>query len=84
MQAKHRIDDSQTADQYATPGYGILDLNGWVQLTEEVSLNAGLYNLTDKQYWQWGDVQGLTSTNVNLDRYSQPGRHAAANIIWEI
>lgn len=84
VQAKHRIDDSQTADQYATPGYGILDLNGWVQLTEEVSLNAGLYNLTDKQYWQWGDVQGLTTSNVNLDRYSQPGRYAAANLIWEI
>ena len=84
VQAKHRVDDTQTADQYATPGYGILDLNGWVQLTEEVSLNAGLYNLTDKQYWQWGDVQGLTSSNVNLERYTQTGRYAAVNLIWEI
>lgn len=84
VQAKERIDDSEVTDQYATPGYGTLDLNGWVQLTEEVSLNAGLYNLTDKKYWQWGDVQGLTSASASLDRYTQPGRYAAVNLIWEI
>ncbi|PAV47971.1 heme/hemoglobin receptor [Pseudomonas sp. HAR-UPW-AIA-41] len=82
--AKERIDDSQTANQYQPSGYGTLDLLGYWQLTEEVSVNGGLYNLTDKQYWQWGDVRGLSSTSAGLGRYSQPGRYMAANLIWEI
>ncbi|GLK91874.1 TonB-dependent hemoglobin/transferrin/lactoferrin family receptor [Pseudomonas turukhanskensis] len=82
--AKDRVDKSTTTDQYETAGYGLLDLNGWWQVTDEFSVNAGLYNLGDKQYWQWGDVQGLSSQSVSLDRYSQPGRHAAVNFIWEI
>ena len=82
--AKERIDDSQTANQYQPSGYGTLDLLGYWQLTEEISVNGGLYNLTDKQYWQWGDVRGLSSTSAGLGRYSQPGRYMAANLIWEI
>lgn len=70
--------------QYQTSGYGTLDLNGWWQLSEAVSVNAGLFNLTDKQYSQWGDVRGLSASNVGLDRYTQPGRYAAVNMVWEI
>ncbi len=87
--AKERVNNSPTNEggtpsQYEPSGYGVLDLNGWWQMTEEFSVNAGLYNLGDKEYWQWGDVRGLTSLNTGLDRYSQPGRHAAVNFIWEI
>ncbi len=87
--AKERIDDSQAAaarinEQFAPSGYGTLDLNGWWQVSEQFSVNGGLYNLTDKQYWQWGDVQGLDSQSVALDRFSQTGRYAAVNLIWEI
>lgn len=82
--AKERIDETQTANQYQPSGYGLLDLNGWWQVTEEFSVNAGLFNLGDKQYWQWGDVRGLSSLNQGIARYSQPGRHAAVNFIWEI
>lgn len=81
---KSRIDTTQTADQFATAGYGILDLNGWWQLDEHLSINAGLFNLTNKRYWNWGDVQGTSSTNPGLTRASQPGRHAAVNLIWEL
>lgn len=82
--AKERVDETETANQYEPSGYGVLDLNGWWQITQEFSVNAGLYNLGDKEYWQWGDVRGLSSLDTGLDRYSQPGRHAAVNFIWEI
>ncbi|WP_374978967.1 TonB-dependent hemoglobin/transferrin/lactoferrin family receptor [Pseudomonas solani] len=82
--AKERIDRTQTAGQYQPSGYGLLDLNGWWQVTEEFSVNAGLFNITDKDYWQWGDVRGLTENNPSLQRYTQPGRHAAVNLVWEI
>ncbi len=83
---KDRIDRTAAADLYATPGYGILDLSGWVQVSEQVSVNAGVYNLTDKKYWQWngGDLGTLSEGSPSIDRFSQPGRYVAANLIWEI
>ncbi len=81
---KNRFDKTQTSDQFATAGYGTLDLNGWWQVDEHFSINAGLFNLADKRYWNWGDVQGLSSTSPSLNRASQPGRHAAVNLIWEL
>ncbi len=53
-------------------------------LTDAFSVNAGLFNLTDKQYWQWGDVQGLDANSRSLGRYTQPGRNASVNLVWEI
>lgn len=84
VQAKHNVDDTEIPNQYKPGGYGLLDLSGWVKITDGVTLNAGLFNLTDKKYWQWGDVRGLTENSPSLDRYTQPGRYAAANLIWEI
>lgn len=84
VQAKHNIDEDEIPDQYKPGGYGLLDLSGWVKITDGVTLNAGLFNLTDKKYWQWGDVRGLTENSPSLDRYTQPGRYAAANLVWEI
>jgi hemoglobin/transferrin/lactoferrin receptor protein len=89
VKAKDRIDQSNNAsvrinEQFATPGYGILDLNTWWQVTEAFSVNAGLFNLTDKKYWQWGDVQGLDANSRSLGRYTQPGRNASVNLVWEI
>jgi len=56
-----------------------------------VTVNGGLYNLTDKKYWNWDDVRsydgvgeaGVTSP-ANLDRLTQPGRNFAINVIWDI
>ncbi|MNZ56410.1 putative hemoglobin and hemoglobin-haptoglobin-binding protein 2 precursor [compost metagenome] len=89
VKAKDRIDQSNNAsvritEQFATPGYGTLDLNTWWQVTDAFSVNAGLFNLTDKKYWQWGDVQGLDANSRSLGRYTQPGRNASVNLVWEI
>ncbi|MET1081367.1 MAG: TonB-dependent hemoglobin/transferrin/lactoferrin family receptor [Pseudomonas sp.] len=84
VSAKTRVDDTQLAGQYQPSGYGTLDLTSYWQVTEQLSLNAGLFNLTDQQYSQWGDVRGLTENSPSLNRYTQPGRNAALNLIWEI
>ncbi len=82
--AKNRFDKTETENQFATSGYGSLDLNGWWQVEEHFSINAGLFNLTDKRYWNWGDVQGISNNDPGLTRTSQAGRHAAVNLIWEL
>ncbi|MNE77517.1 TonB dependent receptor [compost metagenome] len=89
VQSKDRVDHSSDAElgidrQFETPGYGVLDLNAWWQVTEQVSINGGLFNVTDKKYWNWGDVQGRDTNAADLGRLSQPGRYAAVNVIWEI
>ena len=80
---KNRIDRSTIKDQYASPGYGLLDLTAFWQVADGLTLNAGLYNLTDKKYWNWADVRSLSSNSLALDRYTQPGRYGAVNAVWE-
>ena len=97
VKRKDRVDDSQfnapdgTSSQFKTPGFGILDLTGYYKLTDDLTLNAGLYNLTDKKYWLWDDVRGYDGVGeaavlapANLDRLTQPGRNFAINLVWDI
>ncbi|MDD2051527.1 TonB-dependent hemoglobin/transferrin/lactoferrin family receptor [Pseudomonas putida] len=96
---KDRVDDTQfkapdgmtSSSQFRTPGFGILDLSGFYKVTDDLTVNAGLYNLTDKKYWNWDDVRGYDSVGeagqtapANLDRLTQPGRNFSINLIWDI
>ncbi|WP_405121448.1 TonB-dependent receptor [Pseudomonas petroselini] len=84
-------DGNTTSAPFKTPGFGIVDLTGFYKVTHDVTVNGGLYNLTDKKYWNWDDVRsydgvgeaGVTSP-ANLDRLTQPGRNFAINVIWDI
>ncbi|MBC3301670.1 TonB-dependent hemoglobin/transferrin/lactoferrin family receptor [Pseudomonas sp. SWRI18] len=86
----HAPDGSATGP-FKTPGFGVLDLTAFYKVTNDVTVNGGLYNLTDKKYWNWDDVRsydgvgeaGVTSP-ANLDRLTQPGRNFAINVIWDI
>jgi hemoglobin/transferrin/lactoferrin receptor protein len=83
--------DGSTGAPFKTPGFGIVDLTGFYKVTKDVTINGGLYNLTDKKYWNWDDVRsydgvgeaGVTAP-ANLDRLTQPGRNFAINVIWDI
>ncbi|TAG28662.1 MAG: TonB-dependent hemoglobin/transferrin/lactoferrin family receptor [Burkholderiales bacterium] len=65
---------SSSPTQYATPSYTTLDLSAQWKITQAWRLNAGISNLTNKKYTRWSDVQGVSSTAVFLDAYTQPGR----------
>ena len=97
VKRKTRVDSTSfktpdgTSTQFKTPGYGVLDLAGFYKVTDDVTVNAGLYNLTNKKYWQWDDVRGYDSVGeasvtqpANLDRLTQPGRNFAVNLVWDI
>lgn len=72
--------DRTTVDQFATPSAWLVDATAAVHLTDAISLEAGLFNLLDETYWEWGDVQGLAAGSPVLDRYSSPGRNVAATL----
>lgn len=35
------------------PGYSIVDLTAYYNVTKNVNINAGIYNLTDRKYWEY-------------------------------
>jgi hemoglobin/transferrin/lactoferrin receptor protein len=83
--------DGSTDGPFKTPGFGVVDLTAFYKVTQDVTLNGGLYNLTDKKYWNWDDVRSYDSVGeagvtgpANLDRLTQPGRNFAINVVWDI
>lgn len=97
VKAKSDVDESGfhapdgVSSQFKTPGFGLLDLTGYYKVTDDLTLNAGLYNLTDRKYWRWDDVRGYDGTGegavfapANLDRLTQPGRNFSVNLVWDI
>lgn len=96
---KDRVDDSNfhapdgiaASSPFKSPGYGVLDLSGFYKVSNDITVNAGLYNLTDKKYWRWDDLRGYDGVGeagqtspANLDRLTQPGRNFAINVVWDI
>jgi hemoglobin/transferrin/lactoferrin receptor protein len=67
---------------YLTPGYATVDLTGYWAINKNAKLAAGVFNLFDKKYWLWGDVNtaALTASGAGLDRYTQPGINASVNL----
>ncbi|WP_434677870.1 TonB-dependent hemoglobin/transferrin/lactoferrin family receptor [Pseudomonas sp. R1-18] len=97
VKAKSGVDDLNfhtpdgTSSQFKTSGFGLMDLTGYYKLTDDLTLNAGVYNLTDRKYWLWDDVRGYdgvgeagVTSPANLDRLTQPGRNFSVNLVWDI
>lgn len=83
VDAKDRLDES-LGEQFSTPGYGVLDLLAYYRLGEHTELNVGLFNLTDKKYWQWSEeFIGRNPNDPALDRLTEPGRHVSVSLRTE-
>lgn len=66
------------ATQYYAPGYTVLDASAYWRAGDSLTFSLGLFNLTDKKYWRYGSVRGVTVANLNeQERRSQPGFNAA-------
>lgn len=35
------------------PGYGVVDLSAWWQVAKQVKVSGGVYNLTNRKYWDY-------------------------------
>ena len=97
VKKKDRIDDTAfkapdiQGKRFETPGFGIVDVSAYYKVTQDVTVSAGVYNLTDKKYWLWDDVRSYDGVGeasavnpANLDRLTQPGRNFAINLVWDI
>jgi hemoglobin/transferrin/lactoferrin receptor protein len=70
--------------QFVPAGATIWDLSAYASLGRHVRLSAGVFNLTDRQYWFWQDVRDLDRARVDLQRFAQPGRNVrvSATVIF--
>ncbi|MCZ4324471.1 TonB-dependent hemoglobin/transferrin/lactoferrin family receptor [Pseudomonas anguilliseptica] len=77
-------DKVENDGDFAAPGYGVVDLTGYWKpaALDGVKLQAGLFNLLDKKYWNALNVP--TSALVQPDDYySEAGRSLRVSASWQ-
>lgn len=57
----------------------ILDLTAFYRITDNFTVRAGVFNITNETYALWSDVRGLGATSAVTDAYTRPGRNASAS-----
>ncbi|HEX9707942.1 MAG TPA: TonB-dependent receptor, partial [Steroidobacteraceae bacterium] len=77
--AKHDVDES-TAILFKPDGYVVADLRLNWRPGERISLDFGLFNLTDDTHYEWAAVRGRSPTDPLLPLYQEPGRHFAVTV----
>ncbi|WP_394166846.1 TonB-dependent hemoglobin/transferrin/lactoferrin family receptor [Neptunomonas phycophila] len=73
------VSDSAT---FRPAGYGVIDLAGYYQWTPSVRIDAGVYNLSDKTYWQWDTARDHTQSTSGLERFAESGRHLRLGLTY--
>ena len=73
-------DNGGTTDQVENPSATVVDLTAYYVPVKDLTLRAGLFNVTDEKYWAWSDVRGRTE--LDLDE-SQAGRNWAITAKYE-
>lgn len=65
---------------FEAPGYGVLDWLLHLDLADGLRLDAGVFNLTDRRYFESGALPLLAAGTANVDRYTAAGRTVALNL----
>ena len=74
-----------TVARFAVPGSTVMDFTAYWNIGKHAVVNAGVYNLGDKKYWDYASARGLpagttAATLADIERYVRPGRNYAANL----
>lgn len=85
--ARTKVQDPTT--NFKAPGYGIVDLTAYWKpaAVKGLTLQAGLFNVFNKTYWNALDVPDTVSarpTSVSsVDYYTQPGRNFSLSLTYQ-
>jgi hemoglobin/transferrin/lactoferrin receptor protein len=77
VERQDRIDRS-AADLFEPPGYVALDLRARKTLGRGATLDAAIYNLGDRHYWDWASLRGVLRNNVPAAGFFTAPRRSAA------
>ncbi|PID64104.1 MAG: hypothetical protein CR974_00330 [Gammaproteobacteria bacterium] len=62
-------------------GYGVVDLSAYYNVGKNLHINAGVYNLFDKEYATWADYQN--SDSRNYEKATSAGRSFAVSAQYD-
>lgn len=70
---------------FTVPSYTIFDLSTYWNVHKNAKIVVGVYNLTDRKYWDYAASRslaaGTTAANrAEIERYAKPGRNVAASV----
>ncbi|MFW8565207.1 TonB-dependent hemoglobin/transferrin/lactoferrin family receptor [Orrella sp. 11846] len=72
---------------FKAPGYGLVDVTAYWKPSaiKGLTVQAGLFNVFDKTYWNALDVPRAGSAPIarGVDYYTQPGRNFAVNLTYK-
>ena len=76
--------DESGGELFNPPGHAIFDLFLTRQFGNRLTLRAGVTNLTDRTYWAWSDVRGLSPDDPVIPYLARPGTSIVlgANMNW--
>lgn len=63
-----------------TAGYATMDMTAYWRIGKQATLNLAIYNLFNRQYYDWSTVSGLTGNDARLAAYTAPGRTASISM----
>ena len=72
--------DDSAGELFEPPGHAVFDLYLACRINHALTVRAGGRNLTDKTYWAWTDVRGLTPEDPAIPYLSRPGRSFSLGI----
>jgi len=72
--------DESGGDLFKPAGHAVFDLFYSQKLGQYTSFRAGLLNLTDKTYWNWSEVRGLSPTDPVIPYLARPGRSVSVSL----
>jgi len=77
--------DETAGELFKPPGHAVFDLYLTQKLGSRATMRAGLHNLTDRAYWNWSDVRGLSPNDPILPYLARAGRSASVslNVFWQ-
>jgi hemoglobin/transferrin/lactoferrin receptor protein len=65
---------------FTTPGFSLFDLIVNYHFNQKITLSAAVYNLTDKRYWRWTDVNGLILGDPIINSLTASGINASLQL----
>lgn len=73
---------TQTGSDYCwmPKAFTVLDLTAYWNVTDNVTLRGGVFNLTGQTYAWWSDVRGLADNSTVKDAYTQPDRNYSVSL----
>ncbi|MDX1525927.1 MAG: TonB-dependent receptor [Pseudidiomarina maritima] len=83
VRGQRELQDADGSLLFSAPGYATVDwVNRWF-VADDLSIGAGLFNLTDRRYWKNSRVSGYPIADPSLEVLAEAGLHAGITVNYQ-